>query len=77
MTDEDPDDKQPRIRWRRTIDWDVRGILAIMSLIGVFGLAIVQVFYLHASPEVPAWAAAIVASVTGFYFGSRAGGNGR
>jgi hypothetical protein len=63
---------------RRRIDWDVRGILAILSLVGAFSLAGVQLAILNTA-EIPAWAAAVVSGVTGFYFGSRGGstnGNG-
>ena len=61
--------------FRRRIDWDVRGILAILSLLGAFALAFTQLaFSPEHSAEIPAWAAAIVAGVTGFYFGSRGGG---
>ena len=55
---------------RRMIDWDVRGILAILSLVGAFALSFTQLI-VGGSAEIPAWAAAIVAGVTGFYFGSR------
>lgn len=62
-------------KFRRRIDWDVRGILAILSLLGAFSLAFTQlVLSPEHSAEIPAWAAAIVAGVTGFYFGSRGGG---
>jgi len=61
--------------FRRRIDWDVRGILAILSLLGAFALAFTQLIISpEHSAEIPAWAAAIVAGVTGFYFGSRGGG---
>jgi len=67
-------DKEGRI-FRRRIDWDVRGILAILSLLGAFSLAFTQlVITPEHGAEIPAWAAAIVAGVTGFYFGSRGGG---
>lgn len=58
---------------QKRLDLDVRGILAIMSLLGAFGLAFLQLQSPLASAEIPAWAAAIVAGVSGFYFGSRAG----
>jgi hypothetical protein len=62
---------------RRRIDWDVRGILAILALVGAFALAFVQlVFTPDKSAEIPAWAAAVVSGVTGFYFGSRGGSSG-
>jgi hypothetical protein len=67
-----------REQHRRRIDWDVRGILAILSLVGAFALAFTQLV-IGQTAEIPAWAAAIVAGVTGFYFGSRGGsiGGGR
>jgi hypothetical protein len=61
---------------RRRIDWDVRGILAIMSLVGAFALA-TGLMVQGLSPEIPAWAAAVVSGVMGFYFGSRGGGDAR
>lgn len=68
------DPKSGRL-FRRRIDWDVRGILAILSLLGAFALAFTQLIVSpEHSAEIPAWAAAIVAGVTGFYFGSRGGG---
>ena len=55
-------------------DLDVRGSLAIMTVTGAFALAFTQLFLDSATgAEIPAWAAAIVAGVTGFYFGSRSG----
>lgn len=55
-------------------DLDVRGLLAIMTVTGAFALAFTQLFLVSsAGAEIPAWAAAIVAGVTGFYFGSRSG----
>lgn len=60
---------------RRVIDWDVRGILAVLSVIGVFGLATAQLS-MGGNAEVPAWAATLVGAVAGFYFGSRGGSNG-
>jgi len=57
------------------IDWDVRGILAILAVVGAFSLAFVQLLFAPvASAEIPAWAAAVVSGVTGFYFGSRSSG---
>lgn len=63
---------QPRTR----IDWDVRGILAVMGLIGAFGLAIGQLIQ-GQSAEIPSWAAATVSAIIGFYFGSRSQDSGR
>lgn len=67
--------EDPRFKHRR-VDWDVRGILAVLSVIGAFGLASAQLF-LQLSADIPAWAATLVGAVAGFYFGSRAGSNGR
>ena len=58
---------------RKKLDLDVRGVLAILALLGAFGLAFALLFR-GAAPEIPTWAAALVSGVTGFYFGSRAGG---
>jgi len=68
-------------------DLDVRGLLAILSLVGAFLLSGLQLLMIYASnvelkdvsdvvqsTTIPAWAAAITAGVAGFYFGSRAGG---
>ena len=60
---------------QRRVDWDVRGILAVLSLCGTFTLAGALLF-LGKDPEIPAWAAAVVSTVLGFYFGSRSAGNG-
>lgn len=57
---------------RVRIDWDVRGILAILVSVGVFALAFTQLA-LGQTAEIPAWATAIVGGVTGFYFGARGG----
>lgn len=57
---------------RKVLDLDVRGVLAILAIIGTFTLSFVQLLFTELqSAEIPAWAAAIVASITGFYFGSR------
>lgn len=62
---------------RRRVDWDVRGIIAIMAVVGAFGLAIAQLLLGHeAGADIPAWAATLVGGVAGFYYGSRGGGNG-
>jgi len=75
MTGADDDVKEGYTsQGRRRIDWDVRGILAIMALLGAFSLAFVQLVVLRDTAEIPAWAAAVVSGVTGFYFGSRGGG---
>ena len=69
-------------------DLDVRGLLAILSLVGAFLLSGLQLLVVMTTPHIdftsvsdivqattiPAWAAAITAGVAGFYFGSRAGG---
>jgi len=60
---------------RTRIDWDVRGILAILSLLGAFSLAGVQMIQ-GLTADIPAWAAAVVSGVMGFYFGSRGGADG-
>lgn len=57
---------------RKRFDLDVRGLLAIFALLGAFSLAFVQLAT-GVSAEIPAWAAAVVSGVTGFYFGSRGG----
>lgn len=44
--------------------------LAVLSLIGTFTMAGV-LLALGKDPEIPAWAAAVVSTVLGFYFGSR------
>lgn len=64
---------------RRHFDLDVRGILALMAICGAFGLSITGMLTNHLpNAEIPAWVVALVSGVTGFYFGSRAGGsNGR
>jgi hypothetical protein len=55
-------------------DLDVRGMLAILALIGSFALAFVQLI-LRGNADIPAWAAAVVTGIAGFYFGSRSGGD--
>jgi hypothetical protein len=72
---------------KKGFDLDVRGLLAILSLVGAFllsGLQLAVVVVAHTelkdvadivqATTIPAWAAAITAGVAGFYFGSRAGG---
>lgn len=95
-TDETPGQKAVRehakeelkLRRRQQFDWDVRGMLAILCVLGAFALAFAQLLVvalratspvevLKSAAEIPAWAAAVVAGVTGFYFGSRGGGNGK
>ena len=66
-------DEDPRFKHRR-VDWDVRGILAVLATLGAFGLAGAQLAGGHTA-DIPAWAATLVGAVAGFYFGSR-GGNG-
>ncbi len=64
---------------RRRLDLDVRGILAILALIGAFTLAFVQLLYSATGPhtaDIPAWAATTVGAIVGFYFGGRGSGGG-
>lgn len=56
----------------KRLDLDVRGLLAIFAVIGTFALSAAGLVLQH-SAEIPAWAAAMVASIVGFYFGSKAG----
>lgn len=58
---------------RRRLDLDVRGILAVIALVGSFALGFVQLF-MRGNADIPAWAAAVVTGIAGFYFGSRGGG---
>jgi hypothetical protein len=60
---------------RRRVDWDVRGILALLALLGAFGLAFAQLVT-HGDANIPAWAATTVGAIVGFYFGGRGGSNG-
>lgn len=61
---------------RRRIDWDVRGIIAIMAVVGAFGLAFVQLLTQDSQgANIPSWAATLVGGIAGFYFGSRGGGS--
>lgn len=66
-------DEDPRFKHRR-VDWDVRGILAILAVLGAFSLAFTQLT-LDLGSDIPAWAATLVGAVAGFYFGSRGGGS--
>lgn len=69
---------------QRGFDLDVRGVIALLVVVGVFMLAFAQLFVaasrgsdftgpevIAAAAAIPAWAAAVVGGVTGFYFGSR------
>lgn len=59
-------------------DFDVRGLLAIITVVGFFGVVFTQLFK-GDSIAIPAEVAAVVTGVCGFYFGSRGGssnGNG-
>lgn len=55
---------------RRRVDWDVRGILALLALVGAFGMAFAQLAY-RGDANIPAWAATTVGAIVGFYFGGR------
>lgn len=60
----------------RQFDLDVRGAIALLAIAGGFALAFVQLF-LKGNADIPAWAAGVVGSVVGFYFGGRMSKNGR
>ena len=60
---------------RRRVDWDVRGILAILALLGAFAIAFVQLI-IRQDANIPAWAATTVGAIVGFYFGGRGSTNG-
>lgn len=66
----DPSSK-PSVQSR--LDWDVRGIIAILSVFGVFTLAGLRLV-LYGDADVPAWAVAITVSVNTFYFATRQNG---
>lgn len=60
---------------RRRVDWDVRGILALLALLGAFSLAFAQLVR-GGDANIPAWAATTVGAIVGFYFGGRGSTNG-
>ena len=63
---------------RRRLDWDIRGVLAVLSLLGTFGYAVAQMIMSGSvSAEVPPWMPTITGTVIAFYFGGRSSnGNG-
>jgi hypothetical protein len=63
-----------RRRWTDRSD-DIRGILAIVGLVGAFGLAFYGVIR-GGSGDIPAWSAGLVAAIVTSYFVSK-GSNGR
>ena len=66
--------EDPRFRHRR-LDWDIRGVLAVMSLFGTFGYAIaVMVISGNYTVEIPPWMPTITGTVVAFYFGGRSNG---
>jgi len=68
--------EDPRFKHRR-VDWDVRGIIALIVTVGVFGIASLQVLTDHPDgATIPAWAAGLVTGVNVFYFATRGNGNG-
>jgi len=60
---------------RRRIDWDVRGILALLALLGAFAMAGAQL-YRGDTADIPAWAATTVGAIVGFYYGGGRSSNG-
>lgn len=57
------------------LDLDVRGLLAIMAMVGGFALGfLIQIQ--TGKADIPAWAAAVVTGVVGFYFGGKGSSNG-
>jgi hypothetical protein len=50
---------------------DVRGLLAIIALVGAFALAFAQLFLKDGTSDIPTWAASTVSAILGFYFGGR------
>lgn len=56
----------------RRLDLDVRGVLAILALVGAFAMAFVQLLR-GSTADIPAWAATTVGAIVGFYFGGRGG----
>ena len=48
-----------------------RGLLAVIAVLGVFGLAGTNL-YLHGTAEVPTWTATLTGAIVAFYFGERA-----
>jgi len=70
---------------RRRFDWDVRGLLAVITITGFFAIILAQLIIAvmqgqlvsaDKSIRIPAEVAAIVTGVAGFYFGSRSGTSG-
>src|SRR6266540_1976036 len=54
---------------RERLDLDVRGIIAMMTLLLAFGLAFLQFLITRNLADYPTWAAAVTTGIVGFYFG--------
>ena len=65
--------RSPKLPIQHRLDWDVRGIIAVLSVLGVFSLAGLKLV-IYGDAEVPAWAVAITVSVNTFYFATRQNG---
>lgn len=70
---------------RKRLDFDVRGLLAIITVVGFFLMIFAQLVIAvlqgqtvtaERSVRIPAEVAAVVTGVAGFYFGSRSNGGG-
>ena len=81
MTDADTNsgdvkqDEDPRFKHRR-LDWDIKGVLAILAMFGAFGIQITLIIG-GSSSDMPPWVVGLVSAVVAFYFGSRGNGGAR
>ena len=65
-------EEDPRFKHRR-LDWDVKGVLAIMAVLGAFAIQGVLIAT-HDTNGMPPWTVGLVSAIVAFYFGAR--GNG-
>ena len=69
--------EDPRYKKRR-LDWDVRGVIAILLVLGTFSYAGVQLLVTgNPSTDIPLWMPTLTGTVIAFYFGGRMNGGSK
>jgi hypothetical protein len=60
---------------RRRLDWDLKGVLAVLSIVGALAIQTVLIAS-NRTDAMPPWVVGMVMAVVAFYFGTKTGNGG-